>query len=141
MCGFAGCLNDLSKIDGQTENNTVHEMTNMLVHRGPDDSGYFEDDHITMGFRRLSIIDLDGGHQPLSYDNERYWLTFNGEIYNFVELRNDLIKDGYSFKTESDSEVILALYAKYQSDVTNYLRGMFAFVIWDKQEKNFLCGS
>ncbi|MDV7694402.1 asparagine synthase (glutamine-hydrolyzing) [Pediococcus parvulus] len=137
MCGFAGCLTDLSKIDGQTENNTVHEMTNMLVHRGPDDSGYFEDDHITMGFRRLSIIDLDGGHQPLSYDNERYWLTFNGEIYNFVELRNDLIKDGYSFKTESDSEVILALYAKYQSDVTKYLRGMFSFVIWDKQEKTF----
>ncbi|MCV3322690.1 asparagine synthase (glutamine-hydrolyzing) [Pediococcus ethanolidurans] len=137
MCGFAGCLNDISKIDGQTENNTVHEMTNMLVHRGPDDSGYFEDDHITMGFRRLSIIDLDGGHQPLSYDNERYWLTFNGEIYNFVELRNDLIKEGYIFKTESDSEVILALYAKYHADVTKYLRGMFAFVIWDKKEQTF----
>ncbi|MBU7562982.1 asparagine synthase (glutamine-hydrolyzing) [Pediococcus ethanolidurans] len=137
MCGFAGCLNDISKIDGQTENNTVHEMTNMLVHRGPDDSGYFEDDHITMGFRRLSIIDLDGGHQPLSYDNERYWLTFNGEIYNFVELRNDLIKEGYTFKTESDSEVILALYAKYHADVTKYLRGMFAFVIWDKKEQTF----
>lgn len=137
MCGFAGCLNDISKIDGQTENNTVHEMTNMLVHRGPDDSGYFEDDHITMGFRRLSIIDLDGGHQPLSYDNERYWLTFNGEIYNFVELRNDLIKEGYTFKTESDSEVILALYAKYHADVTKYLRGMFAFVIWDKKERTF----
>ncbi|MDV7720059.1 asparagine synthase (glutamine-hydrolyzing) [Pediococcus ethanolidurans] len=137
MCGFTGCLNDISKIDGQTENNTVHEMTNMLVHRGPDDSGYFEDDHITMGFRRLSIIDLDGGHQPLSYDNERYWLTFNGEIYNFVELRNDLIKEGYTFKTESDSEVILALYAKYHADVTKYLRGMFAFVIWDKKEQTF----
>ncbi|KRN82729.1 asparagine synthase (glutamine-hydrolysing) [Pediococcus ethanolidurans] len=130
-------MNDISKIDGQTENNTVHEMTNMLVHRGPDDSGYFEDDHITMGFRRLSIIDLDGGHQPLSYDNERYWLTFNGEIYNFVELRNDLIKEGYTFKTESDSEVILALYAKYHADVTKYLRGMFAFVIWDKKEQTF----
>ncbi|WPP09657.1 asparagine synthase (glutamine-hydrolyzing) [Pediococcus inopinatus] len=135
MCGFAGCLTDRSLTEKATYDQTVHTMTKMLVHRGPDDSGYFSDDHITMGFRRLSIIDLDGGHQPLSYDDERYWLTFNGEIYNFIELRENLIKEGYTFKTKSDSEVILALYAKYHSDATKYLRGMFAFVIWDKKEQ------
>ncbi|AMV62670.1 asparagine synthase (glutamine-hydrolyzing) [Pediococcus damnosus] len=135
MCGFAGCLTNHSLTEKASDNQTVHTMTKMLVHRGPDDSGYFSDDHITMGFRRLSIIDLDGGHQPLSYDDERYWLTFNGEIYNFIELRENLIKDGYTFKTKSDSEVILALYAKYQAAATKYLRGMFAFVIWDKKTK------
>ncbi|WP_412988770.1 asparagine synthase (glutamine-hydrolyzing) [Pediococcus siamensis] len=133
MCGFAGCLTEPNTTAKTTTDQTVHEMTAMLIHRGPDDSGYFTDDHITMGFRRLSIIDVEGGHQPLSYDHDRYWLTFNGEIYNFVELRNSLVADGYPFKTQSDSEVILALYAKYGAELTKYLRGMFAFVIWDKQ--------
>lgn len=110
-------------------------MTKMVVHRGPDDDGYFKDNFVTMGFRRLSIIDLAGGHQPLAYDHERYWLTFNGEIYNYVELRESLEKDGYTFKTNSDSEVILGAYAKYGQDAPKYLRGMFAFVIWDCQER------
>lgn len=135
MCGFAGCLTDRTKTDNAAYDQTVHEMTKMIVHRGPDDEGYFADDNITMGFRRLSIIDLAGGHQPLSYDNERYWMTFNGEIYNYVELRAQLKQEGYIFKTDSDSEVILAMYAKYHEQLTTYLRGMFAFVIWDKQEK------
>jgi len=135
MCGFAGCLTDRTKADNAAYDQTIHEMTKMIVHRGPDDDGYFADDHITMGFRRLSIIDLEGGHQPLSYDNERYWMTFNGEIYNYVELREQLKTEGYDFKTSSDSEVILAMYAKYHQDATKYLRGMFAFVIWDKQEQ------
>lgn len=138
MCGFAGCLTDRTKADNAAYDQTIHEMTKMIVHRGPDDDGYFADDNITMGFRRLSIIDLAGGHQPLSYDNERYWMTFNGEIYNYVELREQLKQEGYEFKTSSDSEVILAMYAKYHADATKYLRGMFAFVIWDKQEKRYL---
>ncbi|AVK62102.1 asparagine synthase (glutamine-hydrolyzing) [Lactobacillus sp. CBA3605] len=135
MCGFAGCLTDRTKADNAAYDQTIHEMTKMIVHRGPDDDGYFADDNITMGFRRLSIIDLAGGHQPLSYDHERYWMTFNGEIYNYVELREQLKADGYEFKTNSDSEVILGMYAKYKENATKYLRGMFAFVIWDKQEK------
>ncbi|CAJ1226392.1 asparagine synthase (glutamine-hydrolyzing) [Lactiplantibacillus xiangfangensis] len=135
MCGFAGCLTDRTKTDNAAYDQTIHEMTKMIVHRGPDDDGYFADDNITMGFRRLSIIDLAGGHQPLSYDNERYWMTFNGEIYNYVELRAQLKQEGYEFKTNSDSEVILGMYAKYKENATKYLRGMFAFVIWDKQEK------
>ncbi|MFB9769928.1 asparagine synthase (glutamine-hydrolyzing) [Lactiplantibacillus modestisalitolerans] len=135
MCGFVGCLTDRSKAENATYDQTIHDMTKMIVHRGPDDEGYFADDNITMGFRRLSIIDLAGGHQPLSYDNERYWMTFNGEIYNYVELREQLKQEGYEFKTSSDSEVILGMYAKYKENATKYLRGMFAFVIWDKQEK------
>lgn len=135
MCGLAGCLTDISKSESVDYDKLVREMTGTMVHRGPDDEGYFADDHITMGFRRLSIIDLAGGHQPLSYDHERYWMTFNGEIYNYVELREALTQDGYQFQTDSDSEVILGLYAKYKSKLTRYLRGMFAFVIWDKQEK------
>ncbi len=135
MCGLAGCLTDISKSESVDYDKLVREMTGTMIHRGPDDEGYFVDDHITMGFRRLSIIDLAGGHQPLSYDHERYWLTFNGEIYNYVELRETLIQDGYQFQTDSDSEVILGLYAKYKNKLTRYLRGMFAFVIWDKQEK------
>lgn len=135
MCGLVGCLTDRTLADNTAYDELVHEMTKMIVHRGPDDEGYFADDNITMGFRRLSIIDLAGGHQPLSYDNERYWLTFNGEIYNYIELREQLIQEGYPFKTDSDSEVILGMYAKYHEKLTTYLRGMFAFVIWDKQEK------
>lgn len=112
MCGLVGCLTDRTKADNTDYDEIVHEMTKMVVHRGPDDEGYFADDNITMGFRRLSIIDLAGGHQPLSYENERYWLTFNGEIYNYVELRQQLIQEGYDFQTDSDSEVILGMYAK-----------------------------
>ncbi|KRM96545.1 asparagine synthase [Liquorilactobacillus aquaticus DSM 21051] len=137
MCGFVGCLSDIEKDTGKKYNEMIKKMNKMIVHRGPDDDGYFEDKNITMGFRRLSIIDLEGGHQPLSYDNERYWMTFNGEIYNYLELRAELKKEGYEFKTDSDSEVILAMYAKHKEDCVNFFRGMFAFVIWDRQEKTF----
>lgn len=135
MCGFVGYLTDASQKDLRNKDWIASQMNRMIVHRGPDDEGYFKDDHIAMGFRRLSIIDLDSGHQPLSYANERFWLTFNGEIYNYLELRKDLKAEGYEFKTQSDSEVILAAYAKYGVKCVNYLRGMFSFVIWDSQEK------
>lgn len=135
MCGFVGYLTDASQKDLRNKDWIASQMNRMIVHRGPDDEGYFKDDHIAMGFRRLSIIDLDSGHQPLSYANERFWLTFNGEIYNYLELRKDLKTEGYEFKTQSDSEVILAAYAKYGVKCVNYLRGMFSFVIWDSQEK------
>lgn len=110
-------------------------MTNLLYHRGPDDQGYFRDEHVQFGFRRLSIIDLDAGHQPLAYENERYILMFNGEIYNYIELREMLIKQGACFSTQSDTEVIVALYAQVKEECVNYLRGMYTFVIWDRQEK------
>ncbi|PFF02629.1 asparagine synthase (glutamine-hydrolyzing) [Bacillus thuringiensis] len=135
MCGYVGCLYNTAKRYSETEKIQFENMTNLLYHRGPDDQGYFRDEHVQFGFRRLSIIDLDAGHQPLSYDNERYILMFNGEIYNYIELREMLIKQGACFSTQSDTEVIVALYAQVKEECVNYLRGMYTFVIWDRQEK------
>ncbi|RAK17158.1 asparagine synthase (glutamine-hydrolysing) [Anoxybacillus vitaminiphilus] len=135
MCGFIGCIHDHPRtIDGKWKE-TFHEMNDIIIHRGPDDEGYFFDEYVNFGFRRLSIIDLEAGHQPLSYENERYWIIFNGEIYNYVELREELLAKGYKFATHSDTEVIIALYSAEKEKAVEKLRGMFAFVIWDKQER------
>lgn len=134
MCGFVGCVHDrIAEITGE-EKQTFKEMNDMITHRGPDDEGYYTDDHVQFGFRRLSIIDVENGHQPLTYENERYWIIFNGEVYNYVELRASLKADGLTFETESDTEVIIATYAKYKEKTAEKLRGMFGFVIWDKVE-------
>ncbi|MEK4145598.1 asparagine synthase (glutamine-hydrolyzing) [Robertmurraya sp. FSL W8-0741] len=135
MCGFIGYMG---------ENNCgihelAHEMSSVIVHRGPDDAGYYFDDDVHLGFRRLSIIDIESGHQPLAFAN-RFWITFNGEIYNYIELRNELIAIGYTFQTESDTEVIVALYSHLGKNAVYKLRGMFSFVIWD-QEKRELFGA
>ena len=137
MCGFVGCIHgsDLNDHDLDYEKK-IKEMNKLIVHRGPDDEGFFFDDHISFGFRRLSIIDVEKGHQPLSYENERYWIVFNGEVYNYIELRDELIADGLTFETDSDTEVIIATYAKYKEKTAERLRGMFGFVIWDKVEKS-----
>ncbi|MCO6018041.1 asparagine synthase (glutamine-hydrolyzing) [Carnobacterium divergens] len=136
MCGFVGCIHgDNQNHDLVDYKKTIREMNKLIVHRGPDDEGFFFDDHISFGFRRLSIIDVEKGHQPLSYENERYWIIFNGEVYNYIELRDELLKDGYTFETDSDTEVIIATYAKYKEKTAERLRGMFGFVIWDKREK------
>ncbi|MGG2952764.1 asparagine synthase (glutamine-hydrolyzing) [Geobacillus stearothermophilus] len=135
MCGFIGCIHDRPRAIEQTWKTTLVEMNRLITHRGPDDEGYFFDDYVSFGFRRLSIIDLEAGHQPLSYENDRYWIIFNGEIYNYLELREELAAKGYSFATHSDTEVIVALYSAEKEKAVEKLRGMFAFVIWDKQEK------
>ncbi|PLS34020.1 asparagine synthase (glutamine-hydrolyzing) [Carnobacterium maltaromaticum] len=137
MCGFVGCIHgsDLNDHDLDYEKK-IKEMNKLIVHRGPDDEGFFFDDHISFGFRRLSIIDVEKGHQPLSYENERYWIVFNGEVYNYIELRDELIADGLTFETDSDTEVIIATYAKYKEKTAERLRGMFGFIIWDKVEKS-----
>lgn len=137
MCGFVGCIHgsDLNDHDLDYEKK-IKEMNKLIVHRGPDDEGFFFDDHISFGFRRLSIIDVEKGHQPLSYENGRYWIVFNGEVYNYIELRDELIADGLTFETDSDTEVIIATYAKYKEKTAERLRGMFGFVIWDKVEKS-----
>jgi asparagine synthase (glutamine-hydrolysing) len=135
MCGFVGCMyNKPQKINTDMENQ-IKEMNTIITHRGPDDEGYYMDDYINFGFRRLSIIDIESGHQPLSYENERYWIIFNGEIYNYVELRKEMTDKGFDFATESDTEVIIALYSDIKEQVVGKLRGMFAFVIWDKVEQ------
>lgn len=138
MCGFIGCIHDQEVELRDTDRQLFKNMNNIITHRGPDDDGFFEDEHIQFGFRRLSIIDLESGHQPLTYENERYWIIFNGEIYNYVELRNELLEAGLTFETSSDTEVILALYSYYKEKAVEKLRGMFAFTIWDKQEKTLI---
>ncbi|MCL1631100.1 asparagine synthase (glutamine-hydrolyzing) [Sporolactobacillus sp. CPB3-1] len=136
MCGFCGYLaKDPHLKPDHHEQNAMTERAEMINHRGPDDAGYYTDDQVQLAFRRLSIIDLAGGHQPLPYENERYYIIFNGEIYNYVELRNELIEKGYRFNTTSDTEVIAALYADRGEVCVRYLRGMFAFIIWDKRER------
>lgn len=135
MCGFIGCVHDKPQDYRDDQKQLFKNMNDIITHRGPDDDGYYYDEHIQFGFRRLSIIDIESGHQPLTYEDERYWIIFNGEIYNYVELREELIKDGLTFATSSDTEVIIALYSHIKEKAVEKLRGMFAFVIWDKQEQ------
>lgn len=133
MCGITGKI--FFDKNRKISFDELKRMTDVIKHRGPDDEGHFLDKNVGLGFRRLSIIDLKSGHQPLCDNSERYWITFNGEIYNFQELRVSLQKKGYFFKTNTDTEVIVNLYAEYKEKCIDYLRGMFAFVIWDKKEK------
>jgi asparagine synthase (glutamine-hydrolysing) len=133
MCGIAGILN-FNPVDN-VQLNQLKNITNPLNHRGPDDDGYYLNNNIGLGFKRLSIIDIKQGHQPLSNYNKKIWITFNGEIYNFKELRDDLIKKKHIFITNSDTEVIVNLYEEYGERCTSFLRGMFAFVIWDDEKK------
>ncbi|MFL0365613.1 asparagine synthase (glutamine-hydrolyzing) [Pseudobacillus sp. 179-B 2D1 NHS] len=135
MCGFVGYLNRRSLTVNNKMREKIAAMNKTIIHRGPDDEGYFQSEWIHFGFRRLSIIDVEKGSQPLSYENERYWIVFNGEIYNYIELKDELLKDGYGFKTDTDTEVILALYSRIKEGTASKLRGMFAFVIWDKVEE------
>ncbi|SDI99179.1 asparagine synthase (glutamine-hydrolyzing) [Natribacillus halophilus] len=134
MCGFFGYLYHFRK-PNMADVEHLYNATSLLTHRGPDDDGYYADDYIRIGFRRLSIIDVHGGQQPLAYDGERYWIAFNGEIYNYIELKERLKEQGYTFQTSSDTEVILALYCELGAEMLKHLRGMFAFVIWDKQRQ------
>jgi asparagine synthase (glutamine-hydrolysing) len=131
MCGFCGFLDS----NLQEKEPILSEMMDKIVHRGPDSSGTFIDDTAALGFRRLSIIDVEEGAQPLYSEDGRYVLTFNGEIYNYQILREKLIALGYHFKTHTDSEVLVHGYAEYGTDLLSHLRGMFAFVIWDTQTK------
>ncbi|MGD6944175.1 asparagine synthase (glutamine-hydrolyzing) [Cytobacillus gottheilii] len=135
MCGFIGCVHNQAQQFSEEAKEQFTKMNNVITHRGPDDSGYYYDDYVQFGFRRLSIIDIESGHQPLTYENERYWIIFNGEIYNYVELREELIQEGLTFETHSDTEVIIALFSYYKEKAVEKLRGMFSFVIWDKQEE------
>lgn len=135
MCGFIGCVHDKEQNYRDEQKQQFKNMNDIITHRGPDDDGFFYDDHIQFGFRRLSIIDIECGHQPLTYENERYWIIFNGEVYNYVELREELLKEGLQFATNSDTEVIIALYSHLKEKAVEKLRGMFAFTIWDKQEQ------
>lgn len=134
MCGIAG---KISLIGHRISHKEIDCMTNAIKHRGPDDGGAYisPDKYVGLGHRRLSIIDLSPlGHQPMRYLN-RYEIVFNGEIYNFQEKREALERDGYTFESQSDTEIILALYDKHREKCVDHLRGMFAFAIYDEKEQ------
>jgi asparagine synthase (glutamine-hydrolyzing) len=134
MCGFVGFCSKNVK-----DKNVIKEMNNQIIHRGPDSDGYYFDKDVNFGFRRLSIIDLHEGSQPILNESGDTAIIFNGEIYNYQELREDLVAKGYKFKTHTDTEVILHGYEEYgEEGILAKLRGMFAFTIWDsKKEKLF----
>lgn len=134
MCGFVGIIH-LNQDNPEKFQTEVKEMNGLIQHRGPDSEGYYRNEAVDFGFRRLSILDLKFGSQPMSYLDERYWIIFNGEIYNEDVYRAELEADGVEFKTTTDTEVILAMYHKYKEKTPELLRGMFAFMIWDTQEE------
>ncbi len=130
MCGYVGFINDCDDT-----RNVLQAMMDKIVHRGPDSEGAYVDDDIALGFRRLSIIDLENGSQPIYNEDGSLVLLFNGEIYNYRILREELIEKGHQFKTASDTETLIHGYEEYGEDLLNRLRGMFSFVIWDKNKK------
>lgn len=130
MCGFVGYINKKNK-----DKQVIQSMGDKIKHRGPDSEGLYTDNDLHMAFRRLSIIDLKSGDQPIYNENKNLVILFNGEIYNFQELREDLIAKGHTFTTKTDTEVILHGYEEYQEHILDKLRGMYAFVIYDVREK------
>src|SRR3989338_445270 len=148
MCGICGIINYKKNIDGLE--GTIKNMCDKMIHRGPDDEGIYINSHevnprqsrpwVGLGHRRLKVIDLSSaGHQPMSNEGGTIWIVFNGEIYNYEQLREDLKKKGHQLKSNTDAEVILHLYEDFAQDCLFYLRGMFAFAIWDeRQDKLFL---
>ncbi|MGG1596244.1 asparagine synthase (glutamine-hydrolyzing) [Paenibacillus naphthalenovorans] len=130
MCGFVGVYS----FNGHQPINrdVLTDMRDILTHRGPDDSGLFIDGRMGLGFRRLSIIDLDAGHQPMTSEDGRYTIVFNGEIFNYLELKDILLAKGATFGTHSDTEVLLKAYVHFGADMLQMLNGMFAFAVWDR---------
>ncbi|MEK7480885.1 MAG: asparagine synthase (glutamine-hydrolyzing) [Patescibacteria group bacterium] len=135
MCGIAGSINFKEE---PVSENLLKTMTETMVHRGPDDSGYFRDAHVALGFRRLSIIDLGGGKQPMSNEDNTIWVVFNGEIYNFQELRNQLLAKDHVFKTKSDTEVIVHAYEEWGDRCMERFCGMFAYALYDQKQKKVI---
>lgn len=137
MCGIAGIFNFTGE-PAQPED--LQRMTDVIRHRGPDDEGFFTDRFVGLGFRRLSILDLSpSGHQPMSSMDGSVWIVFNGEIYNYIEIREDLKAKGHSFRSQTDTEVIIAAYREWGIDCLSRFNGMWAFAIWDKNKNELFC--
>lgn len=133
MCGICGKF--ALEADGRVDEKLIRDMAALIAHRGPDDEGFHIDGRIGLGQRRLSIVDLSGGHQPMTNEDGAVWIVFNGEIYNHSELRPDLEARGHRYSTRSDTETILHAYEEYGTDCVARLRGMFAFAIWDSRRQ------
>ena len=134
MCGIVGVFSK-----EQNKSKIIRKMADRIIHRGRDEEGYYIDEDIALGHRRLSIIDLNNGKQPMSSQDGNLVVIFNGEIYNYVELKEILENNNHKFKTNSDTEVLLHGYEEWGKDITKKLRGMFAFSIWDKKNKILFC--
>ena len=138
MCGICGIL----KLDKVTvHQNELQVMADKMVMRGPDSDGYYINQNIGLGFRRLAIIDLLSGDQPLTNEDRSIWLVMNGEIYNYIELRKELQLKGHTFSTKSDAEVIIHLYEEYGNECVLHLNGMFAFALHDQSSNKLLLGA
>jgi len=136
MCGICGALNFHPRLS--IDRHSLEAMNRQIVHRGPDDDGFYLDGNVGLAMRRLSIIDLCTGHQPLSNEDDSIWIVFNGEIYNHADLRKGLEQKGHRYRTHSDTETIIHLYEEYGRDCVKHLRGMFAFAIWDSNRRVLL---
>jgi len=136
MCGIVGIIQGYR--EQPADKRMVREMAAALAHRGPDDEGFYFRGPVALGMRRLSIIDVDGGRQPISNEDGTVWVVFNGEIYNFATLREDLEARGHQFRTQSDTEVIVHLYEEAGDDLVDHLNGMFAFALWDEGRQRLL---
>ena len=136
MCGIAGIFNYRDSIP--VDHFQLKRMADSMIHRGPDDEGFFIGGPIGLAHRRLSIIDLAGGHQPMSNEDDSIWVVFNGEIYNYLALREFLVSKGHVFKTRSDTEVIVHAYEEFGVEFVEKLRGMFAFALWDAPRKRLI---
>src|SRR5215813_11764263 len=134
MCGICGIFHT-DKLR-RAERDALGAMNQRIVHRGPDDDGFLFDDNIGLAMRRLSIIDIETGHQPIANEDENVWIVYNGELYNHQELRQDLEARGHRYRSKSDTETIIHLYEEYGQDCVQHLRGMFAFAIWDRRNRN-----
>ena len=133
MCGICGIF--YPDRDRRVSSNVLAAMNQQIVHRGPDDGGFLVEENVGLAMRRLSIIDIRTGHQPIANENESVWIVYNGEIYNHQELRVQLEAQGHRYKTKSDTETIVHLYEQYGRDCVKHLRGMFAFAIWDRRNR------
>jgi asparagine synthase (glutamine-hydrolysing) len=136
MCGIAGIVNSVQS--ERIDEEIIHRMCNKIVHRGPDDEGIYVKAGVGLGMRRLSIIDLSGGHQPVFNEDRTIWVVYNGEIYNFPELRKALVAQGHKFRTQSDTEVIVHLYEEMGAECVSKLRGMFAIALYDERHQSLL---
>ena len=136
MCGICGTSNYGSR--APADEGTVREMTAAMIHRGPDDDGFYVDAEVALGMRRLSIIDLEGGAQPIGNEERTVWVISNGEIYNFRELRRELAACGHTFATRSDTEVIVHAYEQWGLDAFARLNGMFATAVWDAEKRRLV---
>ena len=135
MCGIAGYV---TSKEGNDSSRFLRTMADAMRHRGPDDEGYFQEPGVGLAVRRLSIVDLVCGRQPISNEDGTIHVVFNGEIYNYIELRSDLEKRGHRLSTRGDTETLVHLYEEHGVEMLRFLRGMFAFALWDSRKKLLL---